>query len=50
MKLVGCSSEWGPYSPIFNNDKLLIGGQPIRFPDWESRNICTFGDIYGEKG
>ena len=34
----------------FNNDKLLIGGQPIHFPDWERNNICTLGDIYGDEG
>lgn len=49
-KLAGCSSGWGPHSPIFNNDKLLIGGRPICFPDWERKNIRTLSDIYGEGG
>lgn len=49
-KLSGCSSGWGPHCPIFNNDKLLIGGQPIQFPVWERNNITTLGDIYGERG
>lgn len=48
-KLVGCP-VWGPHSPIFKNDRLLIGGHPICFPDWEKNNICTLGDIYGEEG
>lgn len=38
-KLIGCSSGWGPPSPIFNNDRLLIGGHPVRFPNWERKNI-----------
>lgn len=36
-KLVGCFGGWGPHSQIFNNDRLLIGGHPIRFPDWENK-------------
>lgn len=49
-KLAGCSAAWGPHTPIFHNDKLLIGDQPIHFPSWERNNICTLGDIYGEGG
>lgn len=49
-KLTGCATRWGPHSPIFNNDNLLIGGQPVYFPDWERNNICFLGDIYGETG
>ena len=48
-KLASCSSGWGPHSPIFNNDRLLIGGQHICFPDWERKNICTLNDIFEEK-
>lgn len=49
-KLAGCFSIWDPHFPIFNNERLLIGGCHIRFPDWEKKNICTLGDIYGEAG
>ncbi len=49
-KLAGCSSEWDPHLQLFNNDRLLIGGYSIRFPDWEKNNIHTLGDIYGEEG
>lgn len=30
-KLCGCTSVWNSCSPLFNNPKLLIGGQPIQF-------------------
>lgn len=48
-KFVGYSSGWAPYFPLFNNDKLLIGGHPIHFPHWEEKGISTLGDVYGEE-
>lgn len=30
-KVCDIHSNWNPYSPIFNNDGLLIGKHPVKF-------------------
>lgn len=49
-KLCGCTTVWNPCSPLFNNAKLVIGGHPIRFPQWSIRGVRTLGNIYAEEG
>ncbi|KAI2659993.1 LINE-1 retrotransposable element ORF2 protein [Labeo rohita] len=52
-KACGILSNWNPYSPIFNNHKLLIGKNPIYFGQcrhWYDKGIHSLGDIMDDKG
>ena len=52
-KICGTLSNWNPYSPIFYNDRLLIGKSPIKFGQcrqWYDKGIHSLGDIFGDRG
>ena len=49
-KVCGISFIWNPYSPIFYNDRLLIGKSPVKFGQcrqWYDKGIHSLGDILG---
>lgn len=50
QKSCATQSRWHSHTPLFNNNQLLIGRQPIRFPQWENKGIHTLGDIYDNSG
>jgi hypothetical protein len=52
-KACNIRSNWNPYSPIFNNDGLLIGKRPIKIGQcrqWFDKGIHSLGDLMGDKG
>lgn len=44
------SCKWHTFSPIFNNNAILIGGRPISAPQWERRGARHLKDIYNDSG
>lgn len=52
-KVCDIRSNRNPYSPIFNNEGLLIGNHPIKSGQcrqWYNKGIHSLGDIMGNKG
>ena len=43
-------TKWHLDTPIFDNNSLLLGGKPIRFPNWQKKGIHKLSDIYSESG
>ena len=46
--------DWGPPwhvdTPIFRNNKLLIGEKPLHFPQWQNAGIHTLPQIINNEG
>lgn len=52
-KTCGIKSSWNPYSPVFNNDGILINKCSIKRAQsrqWYDNGVRSLGNIFGENG
>ena len=44
------SCKWHTFSPVFHNERLMIGSRPIVASPWSNSNIRYLGDIFSGSG